>query len=210
MVTQMSWARAVGAADGAGPCGGGGEGVPAACGTMARWEGWQGLVVVVGVFLVHVMVWCGPVRRVGCVACGVWLCWGVVVMELVGAAVVMGHPGVGVGGGGGVLMPLAVPRSLALREWWPLCSVDLGGQRSLAGPPGWGAAVLRWWCVLGRVLLVMCPGALEVWWCDATGPGSRSRCRALLADVLAGPLARLGLLGLVGAGGRWFPLSPWG
>ena len=92
-----------------------------------RWERWQGLVVVVGVSVVHVMVWCGPVCRVGWVAYGGRLRWGVVVIQLVGVAVVFGHRGVGVGGGGGVLMVLVVPRSLALRQWRSLCGVDLCG-----------------------------------------------------------------------------------
>ena len=74
--------------------------------------------MVVGVCLVHVMVWCGPVRRVGWVACGDRLRWGVVVMQLVGVAVVLGHHGVGVRG---VRRLLVVPRTLALREWWSLC-----------------------------------------------------------------------------------------
>ena len=30
-----------------------------------RWKRWRGLVVVVGVSVVHVMVWCDPVRRMG-------------------------------------------------------------------------------------------------------------------------------------------------
>ena len=33
-------------------------------------------------------------------------------------------------------MVLVVPRSLALREWWSLCGVDVCGQWSLAGLPG--------------------------------------------------------------------------
>ena len=55
----------------------------------------------VGVPVVHAIVWCGVVRRVGWVACGGGLRWGVVVMQLVGVAVVLGHRGVGVGGGRG-------------------------------------------------------------------------------------------------------------
>ena len=65
--------------------------------------------MVVGVPLVHVMVRCGVVRRVGLVACGVRLRWGVVVMELVGVTVVFGHRGVWVGGDGGVVMVLVAP-----------------------------------------------------------------------------------------------------
>ena len=37
-----------------------------------QWKRWQGLVVVIGVSVVHMMVWCFPVRRVGWVACGAW------------------------------------------------------------------------------------------------------------------------------------------
>ena len=59
------------------------------------------------------------------VACGFWLCWSVVMVELVGMAVVLGHWGAGDGAGGGVLVLAMVPRSPALRERWPLCSVDL-------------------------------------------------------------------------------------
>ena len=33
------------------------------------WVPWQGLVVVVGVSVEHVVVWCGQVRRAGWVAC---------------------------------------------------------------------------------------------------------------------------------------------
>ena len=65
----------------------------------------------VGVPVVHVMVLCGVVRRVGWVACGGWLRWGVVVMQLVRVAVVLQHQGVGGwgpgrgGGSGGVISP---------------------------------------------------------------------------------------------------------
>ena len=68
-------------------------------------------MAVVGVSLVHVMVWCGPVRFVGWLA---RLCWGAVVMELVGLAVVLVHWETRIGGGGGVLLLLVVPRFLAL------------------------------------------------------------------------------------------------
>ena len=57
--------------------------------------------MVVGVPVVHVMVWCSVVRRVGWVACGGWLRWGVVVMQLVGVAAVLGHRAVGGRGGRG-------------------------------------------------------------------------------------------------------------
>ena len=89
------------------------------------WVRWQGLVVVVGLSVVHVMVWCGTVRRVGWLACGPRLCWGVVMMELVGVAVVLEHQEAGVGVGGGLVVLLVVPRALALRERRPLCGVDL-------------------------------------------------------------------------------------
>ena len=65
------------------------------------WKQWQGLVVVVGVPVVHVMVWCDVVRCVGWVACQGQLRWGVVVMQVVGVAVVLGHQGVGVRGAAG-------------------------------------------------------------------------------------------------------------
>ena len=125
------------AVEGAGPCGGGGEGVLAVCGTTAL----VGTVVRMGVLVVvvpvvDVMVCCGVVRRVGWLACRGRLRWGVVVMQLVGAAVVLGHQGVGVGGGGGVVMVLVAPHSLALREWWSLSGVDLCGWWSSAGLPG--------------------------------------------------------------------------
>ena len=92
--------------------------------------------MVVGVPVVHVMVRCGVVRRVGWVACGGRLRWGLVVIERVGVAVVLGRRGVGVGGGGGVMMVLVVPCSVALRECWSLYGADACGQWSLPGLPG--------------------------------------------------------------------------
>ena len=68
-----------------------------------------------------------PVGCVRWVACGGRLRWGVLVMELVGVAVVFTHQGEGFWGGGGMLMVLVVPRSLALREWRSVCGVDLCG-----------------------------------------------------------------------------------
>ena len=100
------------------------------------WVRWEGLVVVVGAPVVYVMVSCGVVRRVGWVACGGQLRLGVVVMEVVVVAVVLGHRGVGVGRGGGVVMVLVAPYSLALHEWRSLYGLDLCGQRPLAGVPG--------------------------------------------------------------------------
>ena len=58
----------MGAAGGAGPRGGGVEGVLVVCGTPA----------LVGVVVEYVMVWCGDVCHVGWVVRGAWLCWGVV------------------------------------------------------------------------------------------------------------------------------------
>ena len=157
--------------------------------------------MVVGVPVVHVMVRRAVVRRVRWPARGGRLRWGVVVMKLVGVAVVLGHPGVGVGGDGGVVMVLVVQCSLALCEWWSLYGVDVCGQWSLAGLPGYGAAVRwRWWALAGLVLLV-CPGGLGVGWWGMARPGSRPRCRALLLGALPGPLACLGLFGLVSVGG---------
>ena len=57
-----------------------------------------------------------------------------------------------------------------------------------------------WWALVGTVLLV-CPGGPGVGWRSMARPGSPSGRRALLAGALAGPLACLGLLDLVGVGG---------
>ena len=86
--------------------------------------------------VVHVMVWCCEVCRVGWMACGARLCLGVVVMQLVGAAVVFGDRGVGVGRGGGVVVVLVVLCPLALREWWSWHGVGMCGRWLLAGLPG--------------------------------------------------------------------------
>ena len=107
------------------------------CVVPQRWcDRWQWLVVAVSLSLVQVIVRCGPVCRVGGLACGGPLRWGVVVMQLVGIAVVLGHQGVGVRGREGVLMVLLATPSLALREWWFLCGVDLCGQWSAVRLPG--------------------------------------------------------------------------
>ena len=82
---------------------------------------------------VHVMVWCGEVCRVGWVVRGARLRWGVVGMQLVGVAVVLGHRGVGVGRDGGVVVVLVVPCPLALRVWWSWHGVDVCGRWLLAG-----------------------------------------------------------------------------
>ena len=71
--------------------------------------------------------------------------------------------------------------------------------------------MVRWpWWALVRLVLLVCSGGLGVGWCGVAGPGSRPRCRALLAGALAGPLTCLGLLALVGVGGGLSPLSPRG
>ena len=88
--------------------------LPVALWHQSDW--WQGLVVGHGVSVVQVMVWCSPVRRVEWVALGVWLRWGVVMMDLAGIAVLLGSQGVGVRGARGVLMVLVVRRPLTLRE----------------------------------------------------------------------------------------------
>ena len=90
-------------------------------------------MVAVAVPAVYVMVWCGVVRRVGWVARGGRLRWGVVVRQLVGMAVVLGHRGVAVGGRGGVVMVLVAPCSLALRDRWSSYGVGSCRQWSLAG-----------------------------------------------------------------------------
>ena len=89
------------------------------------WVRWQGLVVVVGVSVVHMMVWCDSVRPVGWVACGLRLCLCVVMIELVGVAVVVGQRDAGVWGGRGVLVLLVVLRSLALRRRRHLWGLNL-------------------------------------------------------------------------------------
>ena len=93
-------------------------------------------MLLVAVPVVHVIVWWGVVRRVRWVACGGRLRWGVVVMQLVGVAVVLGHRGVGVAWSGGLVIVLVMPCSLALRVWWSWYGVDVCGRLSLAGPPG--------------------------------------------------------------------------
>ena len=74
------------------------------------------------------MVWCGEVCRVGCVALGARLCCGVVVMQLVGVAIVLGHGGAGVGRDGGPVVVLVVPCPLAPHEWWSWHGPDICGQ----------------------------------------------------------------------------------
>ena len=74
-MAPVSWACVVGATGGAGPCGGGVEGVLVVRGTPAL------VGVVVGIVVVeYVMVWCGDVCHVGPVFRRAWLCWGVVGM----------------------------------------------------------------------------------------------------------------------------------
>ena len=81
----------------------------------------------------HLMLWCGPVCCVRLVACGSRLCWGVVVMVLVGLAVVLGHREAWLGDSWGVLVLLVVPSSLALQEWQSLCGANWLERRSLCG-----------------------------------------------------------------------------
>ena len=71
-------------------------------------------------------------------------------------------------------------------------------------------AVLRWWrWALGRVLLAIWFGALEVMWCGAAWSESWLGHRALLADKLAAPLACFCPLGLAGFRSMSPTLSPW-
>ena len=86
--------------------------------------------------LVHVIVWCGEVCCVGWLVCGAWLRWGVVVLQLLGVDVVLGHRGVGVGADGVVVVVLVVLCPLALREWWSWHGVDVCRRWSLVGLPG--------------------------------------------------------------------------
>ena len=68
MAAQMSWARAVGAAGGAGPCGGSGEGVRVVCGTITL----VGMEARAGGSSRFVGGTCGGVARVQCAAWGGW------------------------------------------------------------------------------------------------------------------------------------------
>ena len=86
--------------------------------------------------VVYVMVWCGDVCRVAWVVRGARLCWGVVGMQLVGFAVVLGHQGVGVGRDGGVVAVLVVPCPLALRVWLSWHGMDVCGPWWLTGLQG--------------------------------------------------------------------------
>ena len=126
-------------------------------------------------------------------------------MELVGVAVVSEHQGAGVGGGRGVLMPLVVPRSLALRERRPLCGVRLAvlmqGQGNVVRRGRGRRGGCCWWCA---------PGPWKWGGAMRLGPRSRFGCRALLAGMLVGPLARRRLLGLAGVRGGWSAPSPCG
>ena len=88
----------------------------------------------VDVPVVHVMVWCGVVRRLEWVACGGRLRSGMVAIQLAGVAV-GGIRVQGSGGPGGVVMWLVVPCPLALREWWSCYGVDVCGRWSLFGLP---------------------------------------------------------------------------
>ena len=98
--------------------------------------------MLVGVPVVHMMLLCVMVRRVGWLACGGRLRWDVAVMQLVGVAVVFGHQGVGVGGGQG----------RGDGEW---CLLVWGGAGGAAGgggvlPVGPGAVDARAWPPVGQ------------------------------------------------------------
>ena len=131
MVVGMLGARVVGAVGCAGSLG---RVLRVCWPCVVPWRWWvrcQGLVVVV-----HVMVRCREVCRVGWVARGARLRWGVVVMQLPGVAVVLGHRGVGVGRDGRVAVMLGMPCPQAPREWWSWQSMDVCGRWLLAGLPG--------------------------------------------------------------------------
>ena len=87
------------------------------------------------------------------------------------------------------------------------CMVVLAWRgRAWAVVAGWAAGLgccgtVVVWALMGTVLLV-CSGGLDVGWRGVAGPGPWSGRRALLAGSLAGPLTCLGLLSLVGVGGR--------
>ena len=78
--------------------------------------------------VVHVMVRCCEVCHLGSGASEARLRWGVVVMQLVGAAAVLGHRGVGVGRDVGVVLVLVVLLPLALREWGSWYGVGVCGR----------------------------------------------------------------------------------
>ena len=90
--------------------------------------------------VVHMMVWCLVVCRVGWVARGGWLRWGVVVMQSVGVAAVLGHRGVGVGGGGGVVVVLVVPCP------WPWVNGGAGMAWTCVGGGRWLGCRVRVLC----------------------------------------------------------------
>ena len=66
------------------------------------------LVVLVGVSVMHVVVWCGPVHHVGRVAHVPRPWWPATVMEVVGVAPALRHWEAGVGGGGVVVVLMVV------------------------------------------------------------------------------------------------------
>ena len=116
--------------------------------------------------MVYVMVWRGDVCLVGWAVRGARLCWGVVAMQLVRVAVVLGHQGVGVwggrgrGGGAGVAMSPRSARMVVLawcgRVWavvagWAarlgccgtVVMVGAGGYSAVGVPRGSGRGVVR-------------------------------------------------------------------
>ena len=123
-VARMVRARVVGPVGGAGRSGGGGEGVLAVCriaalvGTVARVVGGGR---------------CARGTRDGAVPCGappgVGGLWRTAALGRGGDGRCKSCWSIGDwGGGGGVVMVLVAPCSLALREWWSLYGVDVCGH----------------------------------------------------------------------------------
>ena len=131
---------------------------------------WHGLVVVVGVSVVHMMVWCGQVRSVGWSTCRPRLCWGGLIMVLRGPAVVLGHREARAWSGRHMLVLLLLPHSLALRERQLHAARACEGGGPSAMCTGWSrcsAGVLRhggcsrhWMAVAG--VLPWGPGRMVV------------------------------------------------
>ena len=103
--------------------------------------------------MVQMVVWCGPLRHVGRQACVPRLCCGVVMMELVGFPVVLGHRGEGSGVAGACWCC-----------WW--CHVP---------SPYRTAATVRRGLVRAAVPVWFAPGGI------GAGPGCRST--AVVAGV---------------------------
>ena len=110
-------------------------------------------MVVVGMSVVHVMVWCGQMCCVERVACGPWLCWGVMVERLVEPALIFCLCEARARPGGGVMVLIVMPLSPAFWERRSMCDMDgpvlvqgraaaLRCLRFRSGPWKWGSAVL--------------------------------------------------------------------